>query len=122
METQLNAGAGRWLLVATLVVYLLPGLFPDPSWAQYVMRGILGVTFAWALWRGVRIPAAIAAVIAVFEGATTVCGSLYPVSLSAFEALCDKGTGLPLTLPALTGALVAAVVTIRPSNRAKQGQ
>jgi hypothetical protein len=97
-----------WLLVATLATYLLPAAFPDPSLAQYVMRGMLGVIMAFAIWRGVRITASVFAVIAIFEAATSVCGLLYSTFTPAFEGMCDAGTGLPLTLPVCAFALLAA--------------
>ena len=110
------------LLAATLTTYLTPGFFPDPALAQYVMRGWLGCLFVFGLLRGWRLSPAAAAVIAVWEASTAICGTLYPVAPDAFEGLCDKGTGLPLTLPFLTGSLLALAVTIRPSNRNSRGK
>ncbi len=109
------------ILLAVLAVYMLPGWAPDPPLAQYIARGWLGVLLLFALWRGWRIGAAVFAVTAVFEGATSVCGALYPLSTAGFEGLCDKGTGMPLTLPVLTGALVALLATMRP-NKLNKGR
>lgn len=109
-----------WLLLSTLATYLTPGFFPDPSLAFYVMRGCLGAEFAVALWLGVRISTPVLVVIAAFEASSAVCGSLFVFVVPAREGLCDKGTGLPTTLLFLTGAVLAAVFTIRP-NRNRRG-
>jgi hypothetical protein len=110
------------VLVAVLITYLAPYFFPSPPLAFYVARGWLGVMFAVALWRRWWITAPAMLVAATFEGSTAVCGALYAGGPRlAFEGLCDKGTGLPLTLPVLTGAVLAALLTIRGSTD-KQGK
>lgn len=95
------------LLVAA--VYCMPRLSTDPALAQYIARGWLGCLFAWALWRGWRIGGASCACIAVWEGATSMCGFFFAGLAPAVEGLCDKGTGLPFTWPSLALTLAATI-------------
>lgn len=109
------------LLLCVIAAHSIPPLFPDPALAFYIARGWLGVMLLFGLWRGWSVGATVFAVAAVFEASTALCGSLYPVTTVGFEGLCDKGTGLPLTLPVLAGALASMVVTIR-SNKPDKGR
>lgn len=103
-----------WLLAAVVAAYTIPHAMPDPALAFYVGRGWLGVAFAWALWRGVRLSWPVAAVVALFEASTSVCGVLYAEGAdAAFRGMCDAGSGLPVNLLGLTGAVLAAAHTIR---------
>lgn len=95
------------LLVAA--VYCLPRAFPDPPLAQYIARGLLGCLGAWALWRGWRIGAATALCIAIWEGASALCGGLYIAYAPAWEGLCDAGSGVPWTYPSLALTLAATI-------------
>lgn len=105
------------ILAAILAVYLAPHLTSNPPLAFYCARGLLGCLCLYGLWRGWRITLPAMLVAGAFEAGTSVCGALYCASASlAFGGLCDKGTGLPLTLPALTGAVVAALLTIGGNN------
>ena len=105
-----------WLLFGTLATYLGARYFPDPPLAFYVMRGCLGVAFAFALWRGVKLTTPLFVAVATFEASSAICGSLFAALAPAREGLCDAGTGLPTTLLLLTGAAIAAVSTIRPNR------
>lgn len=99
-----------WLLVAVLLTYTLPDLFPDPTLAFYIARGWLGCLFAVALWRGWRISWPVALAIVVFEGSSAVCGALFAAGAPpGTSGLCDSGSGLPLTLLGVAVALAAAV-------------
>ena len=83
-------------------------LFPHPPLAFYILRGWLGVWAAFGLWRGWRIPGPAFVVVALWEGSSAVCGSMYAGLLPAgvIKPLCDKGTGLPLMWPALAVTLL----------------
>jgi hypothetical protein len=105
-----------WLLLATLVTYLTPWLFPDPPLAFYVMRGWLGVCYVWAMWRGIRPSVPVLIMLGTFEASSAICGSMFAALAPAREGLCDAGTGLPTYLLFLTGSAIAAVSTIRPNR------
>jgi len=108
-------GAVVPILVAA--VYCLPQWFPDPALAQYILRGWLGCLCAVALWRGWRITGLACVCIVAWEGATALCGSFFAGLAPAVEGLCDKGTGLPITLPALAVTIMAVIV----GGRSKEG-
>lgn len=103
-----------WLPLATAAVYCLPAAFIDPALAQYIARGWLGCLFAWALYRGWRINRVELASIVAWEGATSVCGAYFAGLAPAVEGMCDKGTGLPITLPSL--ALTVAACIYQPKE------
>ena len=104
-----------WLpALATAALYCLVGLFPDAPLAFYIGRGWLGVLAAWALWRGLRITWVSALSIAVWEGATSVCGALYATDTPAIEGLCTRGTGLPFAWPALALTVAAVLSELAP--------
>lgn len=103
-------------LVAVLLTYYLPHAFPNPPLAFYIARGWLGFSACWLLWRGYAIRWPVLAVAAVYEVSTSVCGAAYVGAPAVFEGLCDAGSGLPVNLLGLVGALLAAVsLTIRGS-------
>jgi len=107
-------------IAAVIAVYALPQLFPDPQLAFYVLRGLLGCYFGVALFLGVRVSWPVAAVVCVFEGSSAVCGALYAAQATPQSiGLCDEGSGLQLTLLALTGVLAAVGHTIK--SRGKHG-
>lgn len=109
------------LLLAVLAVHCLHGLFPSPQLAFYVGRGWLGALAAWMLWRGYRISWPVAAVWALFEASTSVCGVLYVGMPAAWGGLCDTGTGLPVSLLSLSLAALALVGNEIHQNRGDHG-
>lgn len=102
-----------WLPIIVAATYCLPATFPDPALAQYILRGWLGCLCALALYRGWRIGGASCACIVVWEGSTSVCGAFFAGLVPAVEGLCDKGTGLPVTLPALAFTVIAVLAETR---------
>ena len=102
-----------WLPILVAAVYCLPPAFPDPALAQYILRGWLGCLCAWALFRGWRIGGASCACIVVWEGSTSVCGAYFAGWAPVVDGLCDKGTGLPVTLPALAVTVAAVMIESR---------
>lgn len=104
-----------WVLpLATAALYCLVGLFPDAPLAFYIARGWLGVLFAWAMWRGLRITWVSALSIAVWEAATSVCGALYDTGIPAVDGMCTRGTGLPFSWPALALTVAAVLSELTP--------
>lgn len=91
------------------MAYHLPFAFPTPQLAFYVARGWLGVGACWLLWRRMPIDIGVLAVIAVYEASTSVCGAAYVGAPAVFGGICDSGSGLPVNLLGLVGALAAAV-------------
>lgn len=100
----------NWVIAAAVATYMLPPVFPDPSLAFYIMHGWEGCLFVICLYRKVPITACGCVVLLLWESSGSVCGALYASeSPDAFGALCDKGTGLPLTLPLLAVSLIAMI-------------
>ncbi len=98
------------LPLATAAVYCLPAWLPDAPLAFYIGRGWLGCLFAWALWRGWRVNGLTFAALASWEASSSLCGAFFAdLTPAAAGALCDQGTGLPLTLPSLALTLAACV-------------
>lgn len=96
-----------WLILCIVLAYATPGLFPDPALAFYIARGWLGCLTAYALWRGWRIPLPALAVALVWEGSSALCGVLFAKLLPLpATSMCDAGTGLPITWPALAVTLL----------------
>lgn len=109
----------RILLLATAAAYTVPPWLPDPPLAFYIGRGWLGCLFAWALWRGwpINLPTLLA--IGAWESSAAVCGSFFAdLAPAATGALCDKGTGLPITYPSLALTVLACITTIKSAHRA----
>ena len=97
-----------WLLLAVVATYMLPPFFPDPSLAFYILHGWEGCLFIICLYRKVPITASGCVVLSLWESSGSVCGSLYAAKApDVFGSLCDKGSGLPLTLPLLAVTLIA---------------
>lgn len=109
------------LQLATAAVYCVPAWLPNAPLAFYIGRGWLGCLFAWALYSGTRIgPVTLVALLA-WEASSSFCGALYAHMASlAWGSLCDRGTGLPLTLPSLALTL-AAVAFEHHHNRSSDG-
>ena len=103
------------LPLAAAAAYCLPPWLPDPPLAFYIARGWLGCLFAWALLRGWRINALTFAALAGWEASSSLCGAFFAdLTPVAVGSLCDKGAGLPLTLPSL--ALTLAACVYRPKH------
>lgn len=106
------------LPLAAAAAYCVPAWLPDPPLAFYIARGWLGCLFAWALYRRWPISGATLACLVCWEASSSMCGSFFAhLAPVAVGSLCDKGTGLPLTLPSLALTLVACVY----KPRAKHG-
>lgn len=101
------------LPLATAAVYCIPALFPEPPLAFYIGRGWLGCLFAWALWRRWQITLLTLVSLVAWEASSAMCGAFFAdMTPAAIGSLCDRGTGLPLTLPSI--ALTLAAVFYRP--------
>lgn len=98
------------LPLATAAAYCIPEWTPDPSLAFYIARGWLGCLFAWALWRRWRITGLQVLCVVAWEASSALCGSFFAgIAGSALGALCDAGTGLPITLPSLALTVAACI-------------
>lgn len=96
------------LPLATAAVYCVPPWLPNAPLAFYIGRGWLGCLFAFALWRGWRVGPLTLAALVGWEASSALCGALYAhLASGAWGSLCDRGTGLPLTLPSLALTLAA---------------
>lgn len=96
------------LPLATAAVYCIPAWLPNAPLAFYIGRGWLGCLFAWALYGGTRIGPLTLVSLLAWEGSSSLCGALYAhMASAAWGSLCDKGTGLPMTLPSLALTLAA---------------
>lgn len=96
-------------LVGVAAVFMGWQLAPDGPLAYYIGAGLL---IAWlALERAVTAPGKAWAVYAyaAFCGlSTSTCGAMYAAGADARHFLCDRGTGLPVSL--LSGLLALAAV------------
>lgn len=96
------------LPLAAAAVYCVPAWLPNPPLAFYIGRGWLGCLFAWALFRRWHVGPLTLAALICWEASASLCGALYAHLASlAWGSLCDRGTGLPLTLPSLALTLAA---------------
>lgn len=111
----------RIALLATAATYCLPPWLPDPPLAFYVGRSWLGCLFAWALWRrwNINLPTLLA--VMSWESSAAICGAYFAhLAPAATGALCDKGTGLPMTFPSLALTLWACLTTIKSDQTANE--
>ncbi len=96
------------LPLATAVTYSVPAWLPDGPLAFYIGRGWLGCLYAWALYRGWKVGLLTLAALVAWEASSSLCGAFFSgLAPAALGSLCDKGTGLPLTLPSLALTLAA---------------
>lgn len=98
------------LPLATAATYSVPAWLPDGPLAFYIGRGWLGCLYAWALYRRLKVGELTLAALVSWEASSSLCGAFFAgLTPVAMGSLCDKGTGLPLTLPSLALTLAACV-------------
>lgn len=110
-------------LAAFAAVFLGWQLFPDGPLAYYVACGAL--ICALCIERAHSIKTATAWVIygygAVMGAMSSACGAMYAAQADGYSMLCDKGTGLPISLISGGFLLVAAAYTYKQSRGNKDG-
>ena len=107
------------LPLAAAAAYCIPAWLPDPPLAFYIARGWLGCLYVVALWRCWRITGWTLASVASWEASSAICGAYFAgLAPEAAGSLCDRGTGLPITLPSLAIAVIACLSCLpsRPAN------
>lgn len=106
-----------WHVLIIAVVFIGWQLFPDGPLAYYMLTGLL---IGWlclqiAAHKGGRWWAVYGLGAGVGFLATT-CGGLYAIKADARAFLCDKGTGLPVSLFIGLAAIAVAVYVLRDKS------
>lgn len=87
-------------------------LFPDGPLANYIMTGLLVAYLCGRLaWNSPLWPAyGYGGLVGLL---TAGCGGLYAAEADSYHVLCDKGTGLPISIITAGLALASAALLIR---------
>lgn len=104
---------------AIVLTYVGWQLFPDGPLAFYTLCGLLVALLCLqlALKPVGRMWAVYAYGVAMGLG-TSACGALYAAQADGYHFVCDRGTGLPVSL--VSGGLALAVVVYLLKGRGKK--
>jgi hypothetical protein len=95
-----------WQLAAIAFCTMGWQLFPDGPLANYIITAVFAAGLCMRVgWRSRMWPAyAFGALVSMM---TAGCGGLYVLQADGYSMLCDKGTGLPVSM--ITGLLAVLV-------------